>query len=729
MKGIWRGEMTSYVGTISRSWLQRLKEASRVQYDEVAKIIPNKIESPSGLSSADYERVVATVRPSIPIKDGKPDLSAAEKTDVTKQLAAAQPLLEDLIPSVGRIEATNLPINGGSIGTGWVVTEDLIVTTRHAAEAISRSGSFGEPLDVLFRTDCEVDRKTAEPYKVTQILWSEPDANKADIAFLKIARPSNQSALPIPLASNDAAPGANVVTIGHPIRDSSAFPTLTAFGVDKLNVKRLAPGSVLSDERGWPTHDCNLLGGDSGAAVVDLDTGKAVGLQFYTSEPLRNSFINASTIADYLRRSPWLHKSVSAEPPAIAGQPEISVPIRLRLSIQVDGANAATPLALPGAPADVPPPSGSGAGWGAGAGSGSGAGWGAGAGSPYVPPTSWPPGLGVTDGDDGAGQVGILFATTRKRDVSETAYFTGERNKQITYGSARVRIPEQHRIGRIELPFKLELFSLTFYEQSLDPRKHFIIEAINILSLQEWKSLISSSGLGDSLVFVHGFNVTFRDALCRLAQIAYDIQYPGLPVLFSWPSRGQILDYGYDRESALVTHDPFISMLKTLQSAGINRIHILADSMGNFLVLEALAKSIQDMGKLGISEMMMAAPDLDGDHYMAAAPKLSGAFGMTLYASAADRALLVAKKIAGNIPRAGDVPPGGPLLVNGVDSIDATAVGTEILGLGHSVFATSRSILNDIALLVQGMRPPHDRLSEIRGVPGKSAPKWWRYVF
>ena len=126
---------------------------------------------------------------------------------------------------------------------------------------------------------------------------------------------------------------------------------------------------------------------------------------------------------------------------------------------------------------------------------------------------------------------------------------------------------------------------------------------------------------------------------------------------------------------------------------------------------------------------MMAAPDLDKDHYLAIAPKISGSFGMTLYASAADRALLVAKKIAGNIPRAGDVPEGGPVLVDGIDSIDATAVGTEILGLGHSVFATQRSILNDIGLVIQGMRPPHERLSEIRGVPGRLAPKWWRYVF
>lgn len=99
-----------------------------------------------------------------------------------------------------------------------------------------------------------------------------------------------------------------------------------------------------------------------------------------------------------------------------------------------------------------------------------------------------------------------------------------------------------------------------------------------------------------------------------------------------------------------------------------------------------------------------------------------------MYASAADRALLIAKRIAGGIPRAGDVPASGPLLVDGIDSIDVTAIGGEILGLGHSVFASRRSILNDIGLVMLGIRPPHQRLREMRGVPETSLPKWWRYV-
>jgi len=120
---------------------------------------------------------------------------------------------------------------------------------------------------------------------------------------------------------------------------------------------------------------------------------------------------------------------------------------------------------------------------------------------------------------------------------------------------------------------------------------------------------------------------------------------------------------------------------------------------------------------------------LDKDTYKSLAAKVrAAASGMTLYASSADRALAASKTIAGNIARAGDVPASGPILINGVDTIDVTAIGAELFGLGHGPFASTRSILNDIALVIStGARPPNKRLAEIRGMPIGEMPKWWRY--
>ena len=65
------------------------------------------------------------------------------------------------------------------------------------------------------------------------------------------------------------------------------------------------------------------------------------------------------------------------------------------------------------------------------------------------------------------------------------------------------------------------------------------------------------------------------------------------------------------------------------------------------------------------------------------------------------------------------MPEGGPVLVDGIDAIDVTAIGEELFDLGHSPYATKVSILNDIAILINdGKRPPSIRLPvEISGMP------------
>jgi esterase/lipase superfamily enzyme len=325
--------------------------------------------------------------------------------------------------------------------------------------------------------------------------------------------------------------------------------------------------------------------------------------------------------------------------------------------------------------------------------------------------------------------VEFLYATNRQPSFDESSY-SGERSDALAHGTASVRVPESHRIGKVELPFKLRLFSFTFYEQPLDPEKHFVIQSIDVRTVEDWKNLISSSGQKSALVFVHGFNNTFRDAVYRAAQIFWDLQYSGVPVLFSWPSRGAVLDYIYDRDSAMGARDAFVETLRNIRLAGVRRIDVLAHSMGNLVTLEALASHPQ-ADPLGIAEILMAAPDLERNHYKSIATKVRAAVaGMTLYASSADRALAASKRIAGNIARAGDVPEDGPILVDGIDTIDVTAIGSEMFGLGHGPFASTRSILNDIALVIStGTRPPNKRLIEIRGMPtGQSLPKWWQYA-
>jgi hypothetical protein len=69
------------------------------------------------------------------------------------------------------------------------------------------------------------------------------------------------------------------------------------------------------------------------------------------------------------------------------------------------------------------------------------------------------------------------------------------------------------------------------------------------------------------------------------------------------------------------------------------------------------------------------------------------------------------------------------VVLPGIGTIDVTALGKELLGLNHGVFAETRSVLNDVGLVIRtGSRPPDQRLAEIRCVPeGKKPTLYWRY--
>jgi esterase/lipase superfamily enzyme len=331
--------------------------------------------------------------------------------------------------------------------------------------------------------------------------------------------------------------------------------------------------------------------------------------------------------------------------------------------------------------------------------------------------------------DSAARRVNLLFATTRCISDDHEELFSGEREPTLThYGTASVRVPELRAIGTVPLPFELKIFHLTLWKQSTDPKRHFTAEGCDVLRKEDWLEIVRRASSAEALVFVHGFNVAFVDALYRCAQIAWDIRYSGIPILFSWASRGKLLQYIYDQGSALDARSRFVSLLCDLQAAGIRKVHVLAHSMGNYVVLDALANHNYNQVPLSLGNLLMAAPDVDKNHYLSSIPKICPATdGITLYASCSDKAMVASRELAGGIPRAGDVPEGGPILAPPVVAIDASEVGQDILGLNHGIYAAKASILNDIRLLLAGMEPP--RLVEISGMPQGTKPaKWWRYM-
>jgi esterase/lipase superfamily enzyme len=129
-----------------------------------------------------------------------------------------------------------------------------------------------------------------------------------------------------------------------------------------------------------------------------------------------------------------------------------------------------------------------------------------------------------------------------------------------------------------------------------------------------------------------------------------------------------------------------------------------------------------------ISQVILAAPDVDADNFANLARKIDGfAKGVTLYAASNDRALIISRNFW-QTPRAGDVLSNGPLIIPGIDTIDITAASTDSFALNHSGYAENNDLLQDIGKLIHdGLRPPDQRLSTLKRVTTDRG-DYWRYT-
>ena len=213
----------------------------------------------------------------------------------------------------------------------------------------------------------------------------------------------------------------------------------------------------------------------------------------------------------------------------------------------------------------------------------------------------------------GASVVDLLVVTTRQPDDSEPGVmFSGERGHGVHFADIAVSIPPDASrvIGEVQWPDG----------PTPNPAIQFATVRAEVLSreaaLADFNARIRKTPKRQVLLFVHGFNTRFEEAVYRFAQIVHDSRADVTPVLFTWPSRGRLLQYGYDHESASYSRDALERVLQALQrDRDVGEISILAHSMGNWVTLEALRQMAIRNGQIGskIQNIMLASPDVDFD--------------------------------------------------------------------------------------------------------------------
>jgi esterase/lipase superfamily enzyme len=298
----------------------------------------------------------------------------------------------------------------------------------------------------------------------------------------------------------------------------------------------------------------------------------------------------------------------------------------------------------------------------------------------------------------------------------------GVERSDLAYGTCDVSIPRDHRPGELESP---SIWRLEFRE---DPAKHVVLLTTEISSKDQYfadlAARVRAAPTRSAFLFVHGYNVTFAEAARRTAQISYDLGFEGAPVFYSWPSRGTTPTYTIDEQNVEWTQANLRAFLEDffLRSDALN-VYLIAHSMGNRALTRAVASLLSDKPALRdrLTEVILTAPDIDADVFKRDIAPALAASGrpITLYASSEDQALAASRKVHGN-PRAGDSGH-GLVLVSGIETIDATAVDTSLLG--HSYFAEEQSVLSDIAHLIRNRQRPDQRLG-LRRIDSNTRPYW-----
>lgn len=360
--------------------------------------------------------------------------------------------------------------------------------------------------------------------------------------------------------------------------------------------------------------------------------------------------------------------------------------------------------------------------------------------------------------------VRVFFGTNRRAVSRAPKLKFGWRDTgQLHLGGAIVTVPRatDRQLGHISRPSWFDILIRRMPREG-DPSRHFVIvrDAMKLYGsetdfLAAVADHMRTAAFKDhAFVFVHGYRVPFDDALMRTAQLSYDLGTPnilkvvqsggvspkeahrpfGTAFLYSWPSKGKWAGYPSDIENARRSVELLEEFLEiVLQKTGAKKIHLIAHSMGNVALLNALKLYAEKHGKDGakkVEQLVLAAPDMAPGEFARIARTIRPlTAGMTLYASANDAAMLFSRQVHEE-PRIGDIVNGLPAaIVPGVDTIDISLITTCYFCSGHTEYVEQPVLLNDIATLLRtGVRPPNERTTLLAPTDDNTGSRFWRYI-
>ena len=316
----------------------------------------------------------------------------------------------------------------------------------------------------------------------------------------------------------------------------------------------------------------------------------------------------------------------------------------------------------------------------------------------------------------------VFFATNRRpapepdSSTDPDTFFSAELG-DLQYGTCSVSIPWRRQPGSLPEP------SVLRFEFSQNPAKHIVLMELDLLPdaafWQQLRSTVEASPDRRLLLFIHGYAATFRDAARRTAQIAWDMNYKGAAMFFSWPAGGydegsvEQGNYVKDLRLANLSRLDLITVLQQISArSGATSIHVVAHSMGGHLLTDSLVQMAQsEAGSVPASQfrqLVLAAPDVDARVFVEKQAAKLSAFreGLTVYASDSDYALAASRTVNRYKPL-GQINEWSRQGAKDrlYSLIDVSALAKSWFSTGHLYYGDLPQVIRDFDLIFRGITP------------------------
>ncbi len=278
----------------------------------------------------------------------------------------------------------------------------------------------------------------------------------------------------------------------------------------------------------------------------------------------------------------------------------------------------------------------------------------------------------------------IYAATTRAREADGSYGY--RRSDQLQFLEMTVSIPPNHTPG-----------TLDFSYADPDPENQFVMaDEDELAGPQGLASRLR--GVDEVSIFIHGYNTTQSETVFRAAQLEHDLEIPGETMVYSWPSQATGYGYAYDIDSMLFARDGLEQTVRQLKSMGVDRVILVAHSMGTALTMEMMRQAeLREPGwsHRNIEGVVLIAPDLDVDLFrsqMDSIKTLPDPFIVMI--SRKDRLLSISARLRGTAKseRLGNISSADALSEYKISILDTTAFNSDA-GSSHFVAATSPALL------------------------------------